>query len=110
MIDKEEEDREVSDELGKELQEGYKEFEISANKIAHKLLPIQRPLIIICVFLLMLLVFFMGFGLGANNICFKQAGVLDRSFVCHAGVLNRTVETTQPVYSDLLGFKILNYS
>ncbi len=80
------------DQLAENIQEDMKEFKVTTDKISRKLQPYQKPILYVCMFLLLLLIFFMGYGLGGNTVCFSHAGVLDRSFHCHIGVLNQTVE------------------
>ncbi len=88
-----------------DLEQDMEEFKEFSNRISRKLQPIQKPLVYVGVTFLLLLVFFMGYGLGGNSVCLAHAGVLDRSFDCHIGVLNITRERVLPSADQFL-FKI----
>lgn len=69
--------------LEEETKEDVEKFLALAGRIGIKLLPVQKPLIYVCVIILLLFVSFVGFAAGAFRVCSQVEGFLDNRFSCH---------------------------
>jgi len=53
------------------------------DRIRDKLMPYQRPIMIVGIIILIFLVVFMGYAYGGLKVCSELDGLLDKSFKCH---------------------------
>lgn len=63
----------------KQIEELKEDMDLIRNFLA----PYQKPLLYIVVIVFLLLLGFIGFAFGANNVCVQVDGFLDKFFQCH---------------------------
>ena len=79
------------EELQKDL--GIEEIQEDINNLRNKIQPYARPILYIGIILFLLLIFFVGFGIGANKICSQLDGFLDNKLICHLDYYNKQQES-----------------
>lgn len=84
----------------KETKPDFEGFTEEIDSIKGRLAPYQRPILIIGITLFLIIIFFVGFGIGGFVVCHQQEGLLDDSFKCHPDYYNRN-NTPQAFIPDI---------
>ena len=77
-----------------------KELKEMSNSLRDKLMPYQRPILYIGISLLLLLLLFIGFSIGAYSICRQADGFLDDKFYCHVDYYNEQKRQQDKIFND----------